>query len=984
MKRVAPEQAGFQPLGAMEPVGRATRERLAEGELWRLPGGDPARTELCWGMARGVGPFVSAGEDERGLWFVKDETRPRLAAFLKSNPDIAAGLVVFERLARLLASCERKGVFPGPLLPDRVLLGEPDREPCLPAEAWLQPLVGAKPPELTAERHNLRFFPAQQAAGAAWDAPANRYLFGLLLYELLAGEPAFAGQGLRLSLEERGQRAPAGFSADRAAALPPGLQSFCLRLLSADPAERPVSAAAIAAELRRFTKPERARGQARLAARVEPALPDAERKAEARRRALPLSLLGLLLGVVLCAVALGAGRGARREPPSVGRRAPLHGGASAQDCASCHPRHSAEWQGSVMAHAATSPLFQALEQLISEQIGRDQDCPDGAGILRPVGVAACRDRQTGRTVTGSGGQGWCSNCHLPSIQLTQGPPAFRALDGSGATRVPLAELVPKVALEGIACTVCHQAAGPVVPGAERRGEYEGNPSWTSTSSGRIFDFRPEARRGQHGIGNSGYRLDPSIFLADAAQRPSDLVPGGAHQRTPDGARRYQRSSEFCGSCHDVRLFGTDVLGAARGEHFKRLRNGYSEWADWARDQERKGEVAASCVDCHMSSFPGLCVAEPGARAGRGCPPGTRFEARPPGALPLGRSATNSSQESLQHPHFLSGVDLPLAPHAREPAENERLLDASGSPLGSRARRDLLLASALRLSVGRLERRGGLLEVPLTVENVGAGHRVPAGFSQEREIWLEVVVRDAADRLVYEVGRVARPDEDLADKRFLRVNTDDRLLDARGRPLGLFGADVADGPDAPRWSPPPDLGGRRFRGRGLVNFQNGFLRCVTCIGVVGADGRCRPRPGQEFARAARYDDGQYDQDSGACLSNLSGREALFETYFPVGGLDARRGLSKAPDAIVDTRSLAPDAPVEYVYELEVGRAQGPFRVEARLLFRAFPPYLLRAFIDYERRQSERSKRPSGPLIDARALERLEIVELGRVSSSGGST
>ncbi len=39
-----------------------------------------------------------------------------------------------------------------------------------------------------------------------------------------------------------------------------------------------------------------------------------------------------------------------------------------------------------MAHAATSPLFQSLEQLITEQVGRSQDCPDGAGILRPAGA----------------------------------------------------------------------------------------------------------------------------------------------------------------------------------------------------------------------------------------------------------------------------------------------------------------------------------------------------------------------------------------------------------------------------------------------------------------------------------------------------------------------------------------------------------------------------------------------------------------------
>jgi hypothetical protein len=257
---------------------------------------------------------------------------------------------------------------------------------------------------------------------------------------------------------------------------------------------------------------------------------------------------------------------------------------------------------------------------------------------------------------------------------------------------------------------------------------------------------------------------------------------------------------------------------------------------------------------------------------------------------------------------------------------------------------------------------------VVVENVGAGHKVPAGFSQEREIWVHLTVTDARGAVVYEVGRVDRDDEDLHDKVFLRVTTEDGAFDRRGRPLGLFGADVADGPDVPRWDDD------RY-GRGLINFQNGFLRCVRCIGEIDAQGRCQPGPGQETRRADRYEDGDYDLDTGECRSNLRGEAAFFETYFPVGALDASRGVVKAPDAIIDSRSLPPGEPVRHVYQLEVAGA-GPYTVEARLLFRAFPPYLLRAFIDHERAQERRGKRPGGPLIDDRALDRLEVIELAR--------
>jgi hypothetical protein len=188
--------------------------------------------------------------------------------------------------------------------------------------------------------------------------------------------------------------------------------------------------------------------------------------------------------------------------------------------------------------------------------------------------------------------------------------------------------------------------------------------------------------------------------------------------------------------------------------------------------------------------------------------------------------------------------------------------------------------------------------------------------------------------------------------------------------------VRDGPDVPQWDPPPSLGGANFRGKGLVNFQNGFLRCVRCIGTIDRNGQCQPLPGQEARRADRFAEGDYDLDTGECRSNLSGTNALFETYFPIGALDATRGFPKGPDAIIDTRSVPPGVPIRYTYELATQGRRGPFHVEARLLFRSFPPFLVKAFAAYEREQARLGQRPSGPLVTDDMLRRLEIVELAR--------
>src|SRR5690606_16148301 len=248
-------------------------------------------------------------------------------------------------------------------------------------------------------------------------------------------------------------------------------------------------------------------------------------------------------------------------------------------------------------------------------------------------------------------------------------------------------------------------------------------------------------------------------------------------------------------------------------------------------------------------------------------------------------------------HYVSGVDIPLTPEFDDAFIDQPELDAIGIPLGGDQRRDLLLGRSFRFELDDSRVVGRTLELPIELENTGAGHKIPAGFSQEREFWVHLRVTDADDRLIYEVGRIDRNDEDLRDKIFVAVNIDDRrFVDRQGQPQGVFGADVIDGPDHPQWQALDARGpfspATQFRGRGLINLQNGFLRCVQCIGVIDARGRCQPADAsQESHRAARFADAEFDNDTGECRSNLFGEDALFEVYFPVGSLDASRGVVK---------------------------------------------------------------------------------------------
>ena len=991
----------------LDAIGRASRFScaLATGtpaELWCFAASDAGVVKklVQLGLA-GVGGFdVGFGSDDDGAYVLRRVPARTLDGLAKGERlDGLSALAKVRDLARALAACEKSAIFPGPMRPADVVLSSAGRtEAWLAANGYVRALCGdARTAGGSSNGPSPRWTPPEQAGGAPWDNAANRYVLGLVAYRLVAGAHPFSGIGLRDAMRAQSSAAPP-FDDDVARALRPGTQSLILAMLDPDASRRPGSAEEIARrceEIVREGEPAKAVGledvgrRSPAPARARASAP-APAQAPAPARAL-LTALPIAVGLVVAVVGLVTSRAS--APPSTASSSiaivaqrPLEQTTSAA-CAGCHTRQVTEWQRSVMAHAVKSPLFEALESVIEEQVGRDTRCPNGAGVLRRASGDVCRDDKTGLTITGAGGEHWCVNCHAAGDNLATKVPAWSAQSsGGGASnaRRPVKDLLSTAAMEGVSCAVCHQTIGPVhASGAARSGEYEGNATWTSFTTGAVFRMRPEDGTGVSGIGNSGYLLDSSSFVART------LGPGGAgdpivHRRTPSDAKSYLGSSEFCGACHDVRLFGTDSLGVReKGDHFKRLRNAYSEWRTWADTEKTAGRRAATCQDCHMSLYPGVCVAGAGSASGAGkdgCPNGFHFESRAPGERPRGMVASSSSEPRAIASHYFTSVDLPLSTEFDDKWANDTSLDVSGSPVGLELRRRQLLEHTFKLGLGRTTRSGGQLEIPVEVQNAGAGHRVPAGFSQEREIWVELSVTDARGGLVYEVGRISDDDADLRDKAFVRVTTRDDNFDFKGKPQGVFGADVVDGPDLPRWNPNPVLGGTTFRGKGLVNFQNGFLRCVKCIGFIDREGKCQAGPGQGRTRADRFDDGLYDLDTGECRSNLSGSNAFFETYFPVGALDADRGVAKAPDAILDTRSVPPGPVIRYTYELETAGHPAPYVVRAKLRFRPFPPFLLRAFADYEARKAAAGLRPSGALLTTSMLRRNHPIDLAEASTT----
>lgn len=195
------------------------------------------------------------------------------------------------------------------------------------------------------------------------------------------------------------------------------------------------------------------------------------------------------------------------------------------------------------------------------------------------------------------------------------------------------------------------------------------------------------------------------------------------------SNKLYKKSSYCASCHDE--FLPDESKRAVVSTFK-------EWEDSPFNNPEDPTKHKDCIDCHMTYL----------KDGEFAPL-------------KGRSSDGGAIKDDIKVHYFSGSNHFLSGLKSKEHEDQTLQ---------------LLRTSAKLD---LDMKDG--KILVGVKNVGAGHHLPTGVSDFRELWLDISITDADEKIVFSSGKLQKDGNLGEDARpFMKV-----FGDEDAKPVGLL-------------------------------------------------------------------------------------------------------------------------------------------------------------------------------------------------------
>jgi hypothetical protein len=261
--------------------------------------------------------------------------------------------------------------------------------------------------------------------------------------------------------------------------------------------------------------------------------------------------------------------------------------------------------------------------------------------------------------------------------------------------------------EAESCVKCHVPVG-VVTGYPQKTSDDKTKIPELANQGIQCDYCHSATHTEK-MYNNGIRLSPGNGEDDPGVKrgPRRDAESDFHQTAFSA---FHTGSEICGTCHNVKhvVFETD------------LETTYTEWKNGPYNSDDPSK-RVTCQGCHMYQRPGL--------------PATGSTERPKNK---GVAVDGGPVREHVYTHYFIGGNR-FVPG---------LFNEQVKPKMAEER----LKNAASLSIETGKAAAGKLEI--VVANTGAGHDLPTGLTDTRQMWLDIEIRDAVQqKLLYASGKL---------------------------------------------------------------------------------------------------------------------------------------------------------------------------------------------------------------------------------------
>ena len=212
------------------------------------------------------------------------------------------------------------------------------------------------------------------------------------------------------------------------------------------------------------------------------------------------------------------------------------------------------------------------------------------------------------------------------------------------------------------------------------------------------------------IGDAGYEVEPGGGEDDPSTMLGPFKDSNSDYHPTKYSELYTKS-EFCGLCHNVSHSANKLPIEAT----------YDEWKN-SPYNTGKPDTTINCQDCHMRQRPGI--------------PSTGKTGRPDNP---GKACDNGPDRGHIWTHYFVGANAVVT----------RLL--GGDVNAQMAVERLKNAADLELIKSPVYKKKEISYIKVKVINSGAGHYLPTGLTQVRQMWLDVKITDAAGKMILRSG-----------------------------------------------------------------------------------------------------------------------------------------------------------------------------------------------------------------------------------------